>query len=353
MAKRNNGDVRRIKRNGRVHWVVDFFWFDRSGRQHRYRRDARVQTRDGALVEARALQERAWREGTLSERPAVPTVREFVEGLFRSTRMPTFRPATRTRYEALLRQGLLAHFGGLRLDELGPHNVHAYAAKLAERGVQAKGPVVLLRTIARAALDLGLIDAMPTIPRVWKDSRKLPDAPPREEVERLIASATKWLRTAIALAAFAGLRSGEVRAIEVGDVDLAPGRIVVRHAMSDRVITTPKSGHERIVPIAPALRPILEDALRGKLPKARLLTTAHGTTPPRQHVLIRLNALEDRLGMKRWTFHQLRHHFCTSLLQGGAHLETVRVLAGHSSVTMTQRYVHATSGELERAIARI
>jgi integrase/recombinase XerD len=82
------------------------------------------------------------------------------------------------------------------------------------------------------------------------------------------------------------------------------------------------------------------------------VTTSKGTTPGRQAVLTRLNALEARLGLQAWTFHQLRHFFCSGLLRGGANVEAVRMLAGHSSLTMTQRYVHATSGDVELAMER-
>lgn len=53
MGARNYGPVREVRRDGRVIWVIDFFWFDKSGRKQRYRRDAHIQAREGALLEAR------------------------------------------------------------------------------------------------------------------------------------------------------------------------------------------------------------------------------------------------------------------------------------------------------------
>ncbi len=352
MGTRNLGPVRKVRRRGKVYWVIDFFWFDKAGRKERYRKNARVQSYDGARAEARSLQERALREGTLIERPPAPTFRAFVEGSFRSLRMPHFRASTRVRYEALLRQGLLGHFGTMRLDAIGADAVHGFAAKLAERGVQCKGPLMLIRTILRAANELGMLDEMPRIPRLWKEGRKVPEAPPASDIDRLVVSSSRWVHTAVALAAYAGLRSGEVRALEVRDVDLVRGYILVRRAFSESELATPKSGHERRVPIAPVLRPILEEAVQSKLPKARVVMTRKGTTPSRQAVLKRLNALEAKLGLRGWTFHQLRHFFCTGLLRGGANVEAVRLLAGHSSLGMTQRYVHVMSGDVELAMER-
>lgn len=352
MGKRNDLGIRKVRRkDGRFHWVIDFWWTDREGRKQRYRRDAHVQTREGALLEARELRERALKTGTLATKSALPTFKEFVAGPFTTMIMPRFKKSTRVRYKALFGQGLVDHFGGLRLDEVASA-VLSFAASLARRKVQAKGPVMLIKTVLRSAVELGFLESMPHVPRVWKDSKKLPDAPPVEDVDRLLANAKGWLRAAIALAAYAGMRSGEVRALEVGDVDLKAGVITIRRAFSEDELDTPKSCHERAVPIAPQLLSVLESAVRAKLPKARIVVTSTGSTPRRQHILSRLYELEERLGMKKWSFHRVRHFFCSTLIARGANLEAVRLLAGQSSLAVTQLYVHAQARDLAAAIRR-
>ena len=169
----------------------------------------------------------------------------------------------------------------------------------------------------------------------------------------MLKHADGWLRPAIALAALAGLRMREVRALEVGDVDLSSSCIHVRRSLSEDVVTTPKSGHERIVPLAPELHDILVTAMRTKLPKARVIVTSVGTTPRRTQVLSKLKALQSRHGLKERSFHSLRHYFCSTLLRRGASVEAVRVLAGHNSLIVTQRYVHATAADLKEAIAKL
>jgi hypothetical protein len=66
---------------------------------------------------------------------------------------------------------------------------------------------------------------------------------------------------------------------------LGAGRILVRRALSEGEMMTPKSGHERIVPLAPELADVLVGALRDKLPTVRVVVNAFGRTPGRTHVL--------------------------------------------------------------------
>ncbi len=90
-----------------------------------------------------------------------------------------------------------------------------------------------------------------------------------------------------------------------------------------------------------------------KLPTARVLINEHGRTPATQHVLTKIKALQARHGLKERSFHSLRHYFCSVLIRNGASLEVVRVLAGHSKLDITQRYVHATAADLTAAIAKL
>ncbi len=86
----------------------------------------------------------------------------------------------------------------------------------------------------------------------------------------MLTHANGWLRTAIALAALAGLRMGEVRALEVRDVDVEGARILVRHVLSKDEVLPPKSGHERVVPLAPDLAEMVGEALRDEASRRRV-----------------------------------------------------------------------------------
>ncbi len=144
-----------------------------------------------------------------------------------------------------------------------------------------------------------------------------------------------------------------MRALEVRDVDLRVGIITIRRAFSEGEVVPPKSGHDRVVPIAPRLAELVGPALSGKLPAALVVVNRRGETPSRQAVWTRLNKLQARHGLELRSFHSLRHYFLSALVRGGANLEAVRELAGHSKLLTTQRYVHATGADLRDAISRL
>jgi integrase len=51
--------------------------------------------------------------------------------------------------------------------------------------------------------------------------------------------------------------------------------------------------------------------------------------------------------------HTLRHTFCSHLVMAGVPLRTVQVLAGHSSIAITERYAHLAPGATLDAVMTI
>jgi integrase len=358
MGMKNATGVRKVVRGGKPHWVIDFRYVNANGQRVRFRRDASVQMQAAALAEAKRFMARAAETGSVEDGEDAAsdtlTFAEFARGPFEVMFMPGYRPATQVRYRALFRQSLIAFFGEKRLDQIGPQDIRAYAATLNERGVQTKGPIGLVRTVLRTAHDGGHLDAIPPFPSgLVRTSRKLPDAPSTADFDRMVAQADGWMRLAIALSGFAGMRMGEVLALEVRDVDFEGHRILLRRALSEGVSLTPKSGHERMVPLVPELEALLREGARSKLPRARIVVDDRGETPCRQRVLHLFKRVLRQAGVQERSFHSLRHHFITELVRRGAGLEAVRVLAGHSKLEMTQRYAHATAEDLKAAIAKL
>jgi integrase/recombinase XerC len=156
--------------------------------------------------------------------------------------------------------------------------------------------------------------------------------------------------TALFLAVDAGFRSGEVRALEVRDVDFGNHQIILRRTLSEDEEDVPKGKDERRIPMTARLEARMEMACKGKIAKARVVQE-DGETPTRQRILTVLHRHLKSVGLPQKTFHSKRHAFVSDMLSRGASAEAVRELAGHSSLTQTQDYAHAAAGDLQKAIA--
>lgn len=355
MSAKNYSGVRKAERAGRTVYCIDFRYTDSSGKKKRYQRDAPVQNAAAAHAEAKRLIARAAQTGSpVEQTKGGITFKEFVEGVYEADYMPTYRPATRARYRALLKQTVAAEFGPMPLSSIGSADYRTFAGGELRRGVNPKGPLNLVRSILRAAEASGLIEVTPALPKgLIRVSKKLPSCPSEAEVQKMLTAAG-WVKTAIHLGALAGLRGGEVRALEVQDIDLKNNVLNIRRAISGDASTapslTPKSGHERVVPMMPALASHLAITVKGKLPRARVITNSAGLTPRRQELLHVFKVALGKLKTKAWSFHSLRHYFISELVRRGAGLEAVRAMAGHGSLSVTQRYAHATASDAKAAI---
>jgi site-specific recombinase XerD len=60
---------------------------------------------------------------------------------------------------------------------------------------------------------------------------------------------------------------------------------------------------------------------------------------------------EKRAGLRITGWHVLRHAFCSHLAMRGAAPRAIQELAGHASISVTQRYMHLAPSALTEAIA--
>lgn len=127
--------------------------------------------------------------------------------------------------------------------------------------------------------------------------------PSDEDIKTLIKHATGDFKTALYLAAFAGLRRGEICALTRSDVH--DSYISINKSMGmaqDRswIIKTPKTESSNRNVYLPAF---LIDMLKEK--EGRIVNM----TP--DHVTDKFCVLRDKLGMKHFRFHDLRHYYAS------------------------------------------
>jgi integrase len=148
----------------------------------------------------------------------------------------------------------------------------------------------------------------------------------------------------VRVAAYSGLRMGELRALRWRDVDFARHALTVERAISAGVESSTKSGKIRGVP--------LPDQAAGALNR---LSKRDDFTDPNELVFCsrlgrvlddsalrrRFKAGRDAEKLRRLRFHDLRHTYGSLLAAGGVDLVSIKNAMGHSSITTTERYLHA------------
>jgi integrase/recombinase XerC len=147
----------------------------------------------------------------------------------------------------------------------------------------------------------------------------------------------------------AGLRVGELVALDVRDIDLVRREVRVWG----------KGSKERVVPVPEAA----ENALRAYLDRRRgpgvlaeplfaAIRVSRGARPQRldaRAVRRQLRRRASAAGLAdRVHPHRLRHSYATHLLDMGADLRAIQELLGHASLSTTQRY---TAVSAERLVA--
>jgi integrase len=262
------------------------------------------------------------------------------------------KPSEREAKACILKHHLLPAFGEQSLDAIKTHAIETLKAKLLAKGLSPKrvnNILVCLGKMLRYANEIELLDVVPRI--------KLLKVPPQkfdfltfEEFSRLIEATNGDLaRRALLLAAGeAGLRQGEMIALKWGDVDLVAGTLTVRRSSWRGLVGTPKSGRDRKIPLTMRLAAALRACrhLRSDL----VFCQQDGSPIARSIVAAALRHACKRAGLRAIGSHVLRHTVCSHLAMRGAAPKAIQELVGHSTLTMTLRYMHLAPSALREAI---
>jgi integrase len=279
--------------------------------------------------------------------------------------------------------------GPVRLDELTAGTVDGWMSALRAEGLSqttVANHFSALRALVRQGVDWDMIPSTRAVDKAKRPKRKSyrQDAPPTAAaVGVLWSAAPPDLKVAVALAAWAGLRRGEVMALRWSDIDPAGvihvrrARALDRHGVEHDKL--PKSGETRDVEVDAWLlgllaqhRTALEDratfVYRDTLPPdapvlpdllghvreprhPRFKGRPFGTVPRKLDWLTlawrRHAAKQGAPGVR---YHDLRHHFATEMIEGGMPMTAVQGQLGHLQLATTMGvYSHVVDDTRRRA----
>ena len=161
----------------------------------------------------------------------------------------------------------------------------------------------------------------------------------------------------VRIAAYTGLRRGELVALRWRDVDFTRRKLVVRRAVSaDVEASSTKSRRAREVPLPDQAAGALDRlSQRGDFTRSHDYVFANrlGRRLDGSALRRRVERARDAAGLRPLRFHDLRHAYGSLLVGGGVDLASVKAAMGHSRITTTERYLHARSaGEMADRFTR-
>jgi integrase len=209
------------------------------------------------------------------------------------------------------------------------------ASQMVEAGLKAglrpatiNRRLAIARRVLNIAFDTGLTDV-----QYGRRVKMLPEKNTRhtylttEEIEALCEAAGNC-GDALRFLAYTGLRLGEMFSLQPGDV--VDGRVILRPENT-------KTSRPRTVPL-PAV--VADKATPWLWP---------GVTTLRR----RFSEARMAIGKPDLHIHDLRHTYASLLCVSGAPMTAVRDLLGHTSIAVTNRYSHLSTGHLEEAVAML
>jgi len=341
-------------------WVFDATTGKKIRKHHPTERAAKAWRRDTAA---------AVDQGRLSA-ALTPTIREAGDtliagmrsGAIRNRSGRPFKPSVVEGYATSLRDHVNPEIGARRLRDVTRKHVQQLADDLVAAGKSpstVRNVLMPLRVIYRRAIRDGLVRVNPTtdldLPALT--GRRDRFATPAESA-KLVAALDARDRAAWALALFAGLRLGELRALRWSDVDLDAGEIHVRRAWCNRTrqVTEPKTPAAiRTVPIAGELRRILlEHRLLTGRRTTLVICQPNGAVESADALQDRAAAAWKKAKLVGLTMHEARHSYASLAIAAGAQPKALQTIMGHSSITTTfDRYGHLYPAERQGVAAAI
>ena len=157
----------------------------------------------------------------------------------------------------------------------------------------------------------------------------------------------------VRIAAYTGLRLGELLALRWRDVDFAGSAITVARGMSAGMETSTKSGRVRRVPLPDQAAAALERVSRRvdfTGPNELVFCNVLGRPLDGSALRRRFKRARDAAGLRPLRFHDLRHTYGSLLAAGGVDLVTIQAAMGHSALATTGRYLHARPAAEQAAL---
>lgn len=339
-------------RTGAVTYAAVVAYRDEDGKRRQKRQHA-SNRKEAKRIEAELLRQRD--EGTVTRSDRLLSGAYLEQWLAQQNGI---RQTTATLYAGLLAPARKS-FGAVPLTKLTPIHLMQLYGSLRAAGLSEKSILNTHRTLhksLRDAIRWGL---------ATRNVADLVDAPRPEAYEHYVISLETLrdifavaddteLGTLIRLAAWTGLRLGELLALTWADLDGNVLRIRQAYDHTGSLAAPKTEKSKRRLTLSPETVRMLEVHRTGVTdPEALIFRRADGRPFTHSAVDHGWRAIRNRVGIPRARFHDLRHSHATHLIAAGWPIALVSARLGHSTVVTTlNTYTHALpSQDVDIALA--
>lgn len=275
-------------------------------------------------------------------------------------------PRTREHYQDLLDRFLLPTFGDMPLQAITEsHVAEWYSVTAVNRPTTRAHAYALLSSIFRAASTRahGKPPLIPFNPAAIvggskADKARQSEPATLEEIAVIAEAMPDRYRLLILLAAWTGLRFGELTELRRRDINTTAGIVKVDRAVvrvdGTTLVRNPKSAAgKRTVAIPPHLMPLVREHLLQFTEggdNGLLFPAARGGQLSPSTLYVSFHKAREAAGRPDLRFHDLRHTAATLAAQTGATMAELMARLGHSTQQAAIRYQHAAKGR-DQAIA--
>lgn len=138
-----------------------------------------------------------------------------------------------------------------------------------------------------------------------------------------------------------GIRLNELANLDVGNIDVDNRTIKVQR----------KGNKQQTIPINSKLSSLLSGFIKNKEQNEPLIMSSFKRRMTNRRIGLLVKDYLRQSGItKNVSCHSIRHSFCTRLLEKGADIKTIQILAGHTTLEATQRYLHIAMPRLRKEV---
>ncbi len=286
------------------------------------------------------------------------------------------KESTYACYVNMVTRHILPEIGMLPLAEINSGLLREFLSEKKQHGRVTGGGLSdktisdlksLLAQILRYAETTGLTENAPKCPPTPCRQPSISVLSKREQaaIEKEAAAEDRPFSLGVLLCLYAGLRIGEVCALQWKDFDTNNETVSIRRTViriqnvedpfgekTKVIIGAPKTACSlRTIPLPDF---IFSYFMERRLADERYMMTGSCKFMEPRVCLDRYKRLLRRAGVADHTFHALRHTFATRCVENGMDLKSLSEIMGHSSVKITlQRYVHPSMDSKKEQMTRL